>query len=634
MLSSLRSLRWLKALGRFVRGGIRRSSAAVEPVRWRWRDIVDASDCGTPTPLVVELAAGASWDLEAARAWLAAQSFRPLWLARLDDRGKVSELLDAAGQSVSPSQVPAGRWRVAATRLPAATATRIEEAFLVVASEGIDRLILGDLALDDDSRPDPPIEIYRSDRFRRNPVNGELIPVRPGLLTKRLPASRSVPQNGESGGTSSRRGPYESDRALPLPLEVDVFDAARYSRRGPPPRAPRILVLAPFLARGGAEQTLEATCRYLVETGAFEFAFATLAPHRDELGDRRRAFADFAPWLYSLGDLMHPAAMYGALLSLIDTLDIALIYNANGSTLFYEFARRLRHDRPRLPIVDHLYDHRVGYIEWYTPDLAAVVDRCVAENHPIALALDREHGFPIDRAPVIWPCGRPPGAFPPLEQREEIRRRLRRELAIDDGRMLVLTAARAHAQKRPLDWVRLAERLRDRPVELLWVGGGDLERELDHALRAAGLSHARRLPFRADIPELLLAADLACLVSEFEGLPVFLLEALQAGRPFVSTDVGDIARALNPSGGGIVAGPPGDLDALERAIVAMLDPTTRSAAGAAAARAAGPFGVPACAEKYAAVFRAALASMAAMAATTSMDLPFPLLESAGESDPE
>ncbi|MEO7973198.1 MAG: glycosyltransferase, partial [Thermoanaerobaculia bacterium] len=132
--------------------------------------------------------------------------------------------------------------------------------------------------------------------------------------------------------------------------------------------------------------------------------------------------------------------------------------------------------------------------------------------------------------------------------------------------------------------------------------------ELDQALAASDTRNARRLPFRGDIPELLLAADIACLVSEFEGLPVFLLEALQLGRPFVATDVGDIARVVRPSGAGRVAGPPGDLDALASALRELLDPAARHAAGAAAAAAAANFGVASCAARYGTVFRSAIAS--------------------------
>ena len=116
------------------------------------------------------------------------------------------------------------------------------------------------------------------------------------------------------------------------------------------------------------------------------------------------------------------------------------------------------------------------------------------------------------------------------------------------------------------DLVELARRVRDlEHVQFLVAGGGDLENEMDRAIKGAG-ARIRRLPFRSDIPELIVAADVGCLVSDFEGLPVFMLECLQAGRPFLGTDVGDMGEVLRRTGAGIVVDQPGDLAALEAGV--------------------------------------------------------------------
>ena len=160
---------------------------------------------------------------------------------------------------------------------------------------------------------------------------------------------------------------------------------------------------------------------------------------------------------------------------------------------------------------------------------------------------------------------------------QRVRRELRRELGYDDGDVVLITAARMHPQKRPLDLVRLAERVGDlENVHFLLVGGGELEDEVDAAIAATNTAapgaRIRRLPFRTDIPHLLCATDVGCLVSDYEGLPVFLLECLQAGRPFLGTDVGDLGRVLRATGAGPVVDRPGDLDALEQAVRALADP--------------------------------------------------------------
>jgi glycosyltransferase involved in cell wall biosynthesis len=72
---------------------------------------------------------------------------------------------------------------------------------------------------------------------------------------------------------------------------------------------------------------------------------------------------------------------------------------------------------------------------------------------------------------------------------------------------------------------------------------------------------------------LLREARVAVLPSRAEGMPMFLLEAMAAGRPFVSTPVGAIA-GLAESGGMLV--PVGDHEALAAALIELLDDPGRA----------------------------------------------------------
>jgi len=68
------------------------------------------------------------------------------------------------------------------------------------------------------------------------------------------------------------------------------------------------------------------------------------------------------------------------------------------------------------------------------------------------------------------------------------------------------------------------------------------------------------------------------MTSDFEGLPVFLLDGLARGIPFVATAVGDIPLLLR-DGGGEVVGRPGDFEGLAAAIRELLEPEARRAEG-------------------------------------------------------
>jgi glycosyltransferase involved in cell wall biosynthesis len=165
------------------------------------------------------------------------------------------------------------------------------------------------------------------------------------------------------------------------------------------------------------------------------------------------------------------------------------------------------------------------------------------------------------------------------EPRDEARRAdLRRSLGVDDDTVVIGSFIRLHSQKRPLDIIRLARRMRADPVHFLLVGGGPLDAEIDREIERDPPRNLTRRPMEADAAPLYDALDLCLMTSEFEGLPVFLLDGLVRGIPCVATAVGDIPLLL-ADGGGRVVDRPGDLDALAAAVRDLLDDETRSAEG-------------------------------------------------------
>lgn len=501
----------------------------------------------------------------------------------------------------------ASGWFFAPTGLPDVAGAWLESCLLVAAAEEVDAVAIVDQPQAVASWRDLTAPPWRSSTLfsaaafrladgqvtRRDEDHAPLVKV----LDRRWGGEA---ESGPTAAVAGRVGAYRTARESGAELRVGVRDAAvALTAAAPLERDQRVpvLVLAPFLATGGAEHTLYETLALL--TGELDLTIATLAPHAPERGDRRDDFRRLTPRLFCLGDLVHPAAMEGVLDHLLETSGAEIVYNANGTTLFYELAPRLKARRPGLRVLDHLYDHRIGYIEWYTPATRDAVDVCIAENRRIAATLVEEHGWPPDRVPVIWPCGRPPDALPPVAERAAVRRQVRAELGLADDAVVFVTAARMHEQKRPLDLVALAERVRDLPdVRFLVVGGGPLEGEVDAAIAAAPGAPIRRLPFRDDIPRLLAAADVGCLVSSYEGLPVFLLECLQLGLPFLGTDVGDLGEVLRETGAGVVVATPGDLEALETAVRRLADPSLRSELAGRAAAAGPRFEPAACAAAY------------------------------------
>jgi len=497
--------------------------------------------------------------------------------------------------------------------LPRVERIWLESALLVAAAENLDAVFFADAARE--LPPVPPDEFSHllRDPWRRWTLFSSLTFSTHGdeirkKDTKKPAIAKIIPPGGLRGDhgagpadTRTHRGPYLFSSDPGPRAEIQISDPLPLDFPPPADGPPGLLVTAPFLARGGAEQTLFSVLKVLA--GEFHIVYATLAEHRPETGDRRKDFRAISPLLYSLGDWVHPDAMESILGYLIEKHQIIHWHNANGTTLFYQFAPGIKERFPGLEISDHLYDHRIGYIEAYEDvGLKECISTVVAENHLIKEEMTTHRTWPEHRVPVIWPCGRPEEELPDEMTQAERRKEIRRQLGISTDTILFLSAIRIHPQKRPLDLPLIAQRAPENCFFLI-AGGGPLEEELDRAIVSCGLDTIRRIPFSDDIPGLILAADVGLLVSEFEGLPVFALECLQMGRPFIGTDVGDLGPLLKSTGGGIISGQPGDIGALSAAISEMASREKRETYARSARDARNLISVEECAEKMARVFR-------------------------------
>jgi glycosyltransferase involved in cell wall biosynthesis len=132
------------------------------------------------------------------------------------------------------------------------------------------------------------------------------------------------------------------------------------------------------------------------------------------------------------------------------------------------------------------------------------------------------------------------------------------------------------------------------------AGRGHLEADLEALARARGLAgRVHLLGLRSDVPAVLAAADLFVQPSLSEGLPLALLEAMQAGRPIVATDVGEVPIALGFGDAGLLV-EPGSPGALAAGIDSLLNDSMRAATigSRAAARARAEYGLSRMAARY------------------------------------
>lgn len=146
----------------------------------------------------------------------------------------------------------------------------------------------------------------------------------------------------------------------------------------------------------------------------------------------------------------------------------------------------------------------------------------------------------------------------------------REEFGIAPDVPMALCVARMEPQKRHdvlLDaWAKLSG-----DELLILAANGSLRPALEAQAERLGLGPRVRFfgsGERSDIPKLFAACDISVLTSDWEGLPISILESLSAHRPVVATDVDGLREILGTGGGRLV--PPQNTDAIADAFREML----------------------------------------------------------------
>ncbi|MBO0868748.1 MAG: glycosyltransferase family 4 protein, partial [Micromonosporaceae bacterium] len=171
-------------------------------------------------------------------------------------------------------------------------------------------------------------------------------------------------------------------------------------------------------------------------------------------------------------------------------------------------------------------------------------------------------------------CG--PIAAPRLPAPARTRAAVREEFGVPDGAPVVLSVGRLHPQKRYDVLIAAATRWRTRtPPPVVLIAGSGPEYLTLAAQASANRAPVTLLGHRTDIADLLGAADLAVTTSEWEARQLFAQEALLAGVPLVATAVGGVPELVADAA---VLVPAGDVDAVDAAVVGLLDAPARRAA--------------------------------------------------------
>lgn len=349
----------------------------------------------------------------------------------------------------------------------------------------------------------------------------------------------------------------------------------------------RILWVVKGLGPGGAERLLCAQAR-AHDRSIVEPSCCFVLPEKDHLAEElERAGVRTTCLSRSNSDVLWP----WRLMKLIRTgaWDIIHVHSPLPGSVARLAVRSLPSaKRPRVVTTEH---NQSSTFHWMTRWLNALTSRgddaTIAVSHEVQMSLwggvrkraeTLRHG--IDVAEV--------------SKQRQLRDSVRTEFDLTDDEFVVGTVANFRPQKDYPNLLAAMKLLADRKVafRLLAVGQGPDEAEIRAQAERLDLGlQVIFTGFRDDATAVMGGCDAFVLASQWEGLPVALMEATALGLPIVATEVGGVAEELTTDENCILV-PPKNPEMLARAIELLAsDPEHRRRLGSAAKTVAARFDV-------------------------------------------
>jgi len=358
----------------------------------------------------------------------------------------------------------------------------------------------------------------------------------------------------------------------------------------------RVLEVLASLRRGGAERVAVSLARGL-DRDVFQIEVAALFDASP---------GDFEPLLHAAAIPVHrlgkrrgfDARIFGRLAGVMRAFRPHVVHTHSYILRYAWPARSLSGGGSIVHTVHNLAPREGGRLGVWIHRLAMRAGVCsVAVSDEVARSYAQTYGRPVERiipngidlAPFVQP---PQGVW-------------RREHGFRDEERLVVSVARLDPQKNPLKLIDAFAAALGNNTEwhLVMAGDGSLREE---AMRRAASLHLKsrvHFPGVVERVETLLAdADVFALASDWEGLPVALIEGMACGLPVVATAVGGVPELVEHQVTGMIV-PPGNGGALAQAFTELAqNPALRRQLGAAARAKAMEFGLERMLVPYARLF--------------------------------
>jgi len=336
----------------------------------------------------------------------------------------------------------------------------------------------------------------------------------------------------------------------PMPFETICDELPFRNPISKPPGQKRLLMLVPRLSMGGAGKFNLDLVEQLSKRGYEITICVTMEGDNPWLPE----FARFTPDIFILDHFLRLADYPRFLRYLIESrqIDVVLISN---SPLGYQLLPYLRSRCPGVTFVDYSHMEEESWKNGGHPRSGVgyqeLLDLNVVSTHHLKEWMVAR-GADGSRIEVCYTNIDPEEWDPAQHSRAEIRR----SLGVSETVPLILYAGRLCDQKRPQLFAEvMLELARQKEFLCLVAGDGEARRFLEIFIRRHRLGqHVRLLGAVSNerMRELMAAADIFFLPSQWEGIALTLFEAMAMGVVPVAADVGGQRELVRPECGFLI----------------------------------------------------------------------------------
>ena len=312
----------------------------------------------------------------------------------------------------------------------------------------------------------------------------------------------------------------------------------------------KVYHLIKSLGRGGAEMLLPETLR-VHDREAFAFRYAYFLPHKGQVAEDLRG----------MGVTVDCFAATNNAAILAKTAEVAKTAREWGADLIHchlpiaGVVGRLVGRLTGIPVIytEHNKQERYHFLTRQLNLRTMAWNRYVITcSGDVKVSLDAHRQLPgtpvVPLLNGVNTARFSPAAYPHAQAI--------RELGLPADKSIVGTVCVFRTQKRLHHWLELAHRLyRENPrLHFVIVGDGPEEDRLRAQVKAQGMEAAISFPGRIqEVRPWLAAMDVYLMTSEFEGLPIAMLEAMSMELPVVATAAGGIGEAIADGAEGFLA---------------------------------------------------------------------------------